>query len=534
MTPVADDLVGVAVLGPAGTGFDEALDALPTLTARLRGAPAVTELRGAGPLRQTARSVRKGRILLVGDAAGYVDALTGEGLSTGFTAAHEAVAAVADGRPEGYPRAWARGTRRHRWLTGALLGLTAEGWPAGAAGAGRGPAAAGLRRGGRPAGVTLRDLEKRPTVVRPATARKLSAIHGKLGGCVALAGSGARRLSSPRLVFRRVLTARARRTRRPPLVREVALVASLFLAYRLGRLAITGHDQLAVTNAWWVWDVERTLRLPDEELFQQWALQWPDLLRAANWYYVGVHFPLTAAFLIWGWLRRPPEEYRYARRLLSLLTGLALIVHVVMPLAPPRMLSSLGFLDTMAVFGPSAYGDSSATIANQFAAMPSLHVGWALLIAIVVVQTAHSRWRWIAVFHPLLTVMVVVATANHYWVDAIAAALLLLVAIVVVPQPYGPSFLSRWWGAWRDRSSARPPALAGAEGSGSARRAAGLDAGGFDSAGHDGGGLDDHGSDYQPARGSVTSGRELSSASSGSAVSSSSGDCPPRPRPPSE
>jgi hypothetical protein len=324
------------------------------------------------------------------------------------------------------------------------------------------------------------------------------------------------------------------RTRRPPLVREVALVASLFLAYRLGRLAITGHDQLAVTNAWWVWDVERTLRLPDEELFQQWALQWPDLLRAANWYYVGVHFPLTAAFLIWGWLRRPPEEYRYARRLLSLLTGLALIVHVVMPLAPPRMLSSLGFLDTMAVFGPSAYGDSSATIANQFAAMPSLHVGWALLIAIVVVQTAHSRWRWIVVFHPLLTVMVVVATANHYWVDAIAAALLLLVAIVVVPQPYGPSFLSRWWAAWRHRSSARPPALTGAEGSGSTRRAGGLDAGGFDSAGHDGGGLDDHGSDYQPARGSVTSGRELSSASSGSAVSSSSGDCPPRPRPPSE
>jgi len=325
----------------------------------------------------------------------------------------------------------------------------------------------------------------------------------------------------------------------------VALVASLFLAYRLGRLAITGHDQLAVTNAWWVWDIERTLRLPDEELFQQWALQWPDLLRAANWYYVGVHFPLTAAFLIWGWLRRPPEEYRYARRLLSLLTGLALIVHVVMPLAPPRMLSSLGFLDTMAVFGPSAYGDSSATIANQFAAMPSLHVGWALLIAIVVVQTAHSRWRWIVVFHPLLTVMVVVATANHYWVDAIAAALLLLVAIVVVPQPYGPSFLSRWLAAWRNRSSARPiagvDAGAGVEGSSSARRTGGLDGAGFDRAGFDGAGTDgggidggDQGADYQPVRGSVTSGRELSSASSGSAVSSSSGDCPPRPRPPAE
>jgi hypothetical protein len=223
------------------------------------------------------------------------------------------------------------------------------------------------------------------------------------------------------------------------------LVAGLFLVYRLGRLAITGHDDLAITNAWWVWDVERALRLPDEELLQQWALQWPDLLRAANWYYVAVHFPITAAFLVWGWLRRPPEEYRWARRLNIMLTGLALVVHVLMPLAPPRMLSGLGFLDTMAVFGPSAYDGSTATIANQFAAMPSLHVGWALLIAVVVVRTASSRWRWVAVAHPTITVVVVVATANHYWVDAIAAALLLLVALALIPVPYGPAPVSLLW-----------------------------------------------------------------------------------------
>ncbi len=249
------------------------------------------------------------------------------------------------------------------------------------------------------------------------------------------------------------------KVRRPPLLREIALVAGLFLVYRLGRLAITGHDQLAVTNAWWIWDVERTLRLPDEELFQQWALQWPDLLKAANWYYVGVHFPLTAIFLIWGWLKRPPAEYRYARRLLSLLTGLALVVHVVMPLAPPRMLSSLGFLDTMAVFGPSAYGDSTtATVANQFAAMPSLHVGWALLIAVVVVRTARTPWRWVAILHPTITVLVVVATANHYWVDAIAAALLLLLAIAVTPQPYSPSPVAAWWSGRRRARAVPAPA----------------------------------------------------------------------------
>ncbi len=230
---------------------------------------------------------------------------------------------------------------------------------------------------------------------------------------------------------------------RPSLTREIILILSLFVVYRLARLAIAGHDDVALSNAWRVWDVERALRLPDEELFQQWALQWPDLLKAANWYYVTVHFPITLGFLAWGWWTRPAAEYRWSRRLITLLTALALVVHVLMPLAPPRMLSSLGFLDTMAVFGPSAYDGSTATLANQFAAMPSLHVGWALLIAVVVVRTLHSRRRWLVVLHPAVTVVVVVATANHYWVDAIAAALLLGVAVAVVPGPYGPAPITR-------------------------------------------------------------------------------------------
>lgn len=233
------------------------------------------------------------------------------------------------------------------------------------------------------------------------------------------------------------------RRSRPSLTREIVLILSLFMVYRLARLVIAGQDDVALSNAWWVWDVERALGLPDEELLQQWALQWPDLLKAANWYYVTVHFPITLGFLAWGWWKRPAAEYRWARRLITLLTALALIVHVLMPLAPPRMLSSLGFLDTMAVFGPSAYDGSTATLANQFAAMPSLHVGWALLIAVVVVRTLQGRGRWLMVLHPAVTVVVVVATANHYWVDVIAAALLLGLAIALVPTPSGPAPITR-------------------------------------------------------------------------------------------
>lgn len=246
---------------------------------------------------------------------------------------------------------------------------------------------------------------------------------------------------------------------RPSLAREILLIVSLFLVYRIARLAIAGQDDVALSNAGWVWGVERAMRLPDEELLQQWVLQWPDLLKAANWYYVTVHFPITLGFLAWGWWGRPAAEYRWSRRLITLLTGLALVVQVLMPLAPPRMLSSLGFLDTMAVFGPSAYDGSTATLANQFAAMPSLHVGWALLIAVVVLGTLPGRGRWLILLHPAVTVVVVVATANHYWVDVIAAALLLGLALAVVPTPYGPApvvLLWRWAQAMSTRNTRLP------------------------------------------------------------------------------
>lgn len=129
VTPVADDLVGVAVLTGAGTPFEQALEGFPALRARLRGAGSVTDVRGAGPLRQSVTAVHRGRVLLVGDAAGYVDALTGEGLSTGFSSATAAVAAVAAGRPHTYPHAWAVETRRARLLTAGLLGITSRAWP---------------------------------------------------------------------------------------------------------------------------------------------------------------------------------------------------------------------------------------------------------------------------------------------------------------------------------------------------------------------------------------------------------------------
>ncbi|MDT0164832.1 FAD-dependent monooxygenase [Actinotalea sp. AC32] len=119
VTPVADDVVGIAVLGPRGTDLDAAVAASPALARRVAGAPVVSTTRGAGPLRQ--RSLRRaaGPVRLVGDASGYVDALTGEGLRVGWAQARAAVATLDD--PAAYERAWRAATRDYRVLTAGLV-----------------------------------------------------------------------------------------------------------------------------------------------------------------------------------------------------------------------------------------------------------------------------------------------------------------------------------------------------------------------------------------------------------------------------
>lgn len=221
---------------------------------------------------------------------------------------------------------------------------------------------------------------------------------------------------------------------RPPLVRELLLLLALFTVYRLGRALVEGDVDEAMTNARWVWNVERSLLLPNELGVQQWALQWPVGMAAANWYYALLHLPTMALLLAWGWRRWSREDYLWVRRLIVRLTATSFVIFALMPLAPPRLVSELAFVDTLAIMGPSAYEETSIRLANQFAAMPSLHVGWALLLAAVVIKRARAPWRWAALAHPVIMTAVVVVTANHYWIDAIVAAALLGVTTKLTPR----------------------------------------------------------------------------------------------------
>lgn len=223
---------------------------------------------------------------------------------------------------------------------------------------------------------------------------------------------------------------------RPPLVRELLLVAGLFLVYKLGRQAANGHVEAAYHNAGQVWDLERALHLPGEGAVQGVLLHSQPLVQAANTYYAAVHFPVTLLFLVWLYWRRP-HHYVWSRRILAVLTGAALALHLLFPLAPPRMLDAAALVDTGQVYGPTVYGATPATdsMANQFAAMPSLHFGWALTVAVGLIVATRSRWRLLWLLHPLVTLLVIVATANHYWLDAIVVSALLAVVFAAIRLP---------------------------------------------------------------------------------------------------
>lgn len=207
----------------------------------------------------------------------------------------------------------------------------------------------------------------------------------------------------------------------------------------------TGRTDEAFRNAARVWDTERTVRLPGEGSVQRLLLHGDTLVHTANTYYAAVHFPATALFLIWLYVRRP-DHYLWARRVLAVVTGAALALHLAFPLAPPRLLGAAHLIDTGQVYGPTVYRAAPAadTLANQFAAMPSLHFGWALMLALGMMAATGSRtpsgivprrWGALWLLHPLLTLLVIVGTANHYWLDAVVAAVLLGAALLVIPRP---------------------------------------------------------------------------------------------------
>jgi hypothetical protein len=219
---------------------------------------------------------------------------------------------------------------------------------------------------------------------------------------------------------------------RRSLVIEVATIASLYLLYRHIRVAVRTQELEALGNAARLVSWEQALGLFTESRLQRLVVGQRAIVHFLDHYYVVMHFTVSAVALVAAYVWRRETTYRQMKFLLITVTIAGLLLHVTFPLAPPRMLESHGFIDTLAEYGPKIYPrDPAASVANQFAAMPSLHFGWALIIAVGwsgAVRRPLAALLWI---HAGITLFAIVATGNHYWLDAIVAGLLVVVANAV-------------------------------------------------------------------------------------------------------
>jgi hypothetical protein len=214
--------------------------------------------------------------------------------------------------------------------------------------------------------------------------------------------------------------------RRPHLIPELLFVGALYMTYSWGRFLAAKRPAGAFAHANTVWNFERRIHLPSEAGLQHALLAWPRVMDLANLHYQVGYIVSLVGSLLWLYIRHP-RHYIWYRRFLTLVTGIGLIGQILYPMAPPRLLPGDNVVDSAQIYGHAVFGPVGTGLANQYAAMPSLHVGWAVVVAVGAVVVLRSPWRWLFVLHPILTMLVVVVTGNHYWTDGIVATLIVLV-----------------------------------------------------------------------------------------------------------
>ncbi|WP_328600837.1 phosphatase PAP2 family protein [Actinomadura physcomitrii] len=214
----------------------------------------------------------------------------------------------------------------------------------------------------------------------------------------------------------------------PPVWRELLLLVLFYTGYTLTRIVLVQDGTgPAFTHAHQILHAEKLLDLDVELGLNKTLINAPWLARTANMFYATMHFILTALVVVWLYRYRP-REYRWLRTGIMAATALALIGFWLYPLAPPRFLHSAGFVDPVtALHSFGLYSsDASGSLTNQYAAMPSMHAGWALWCGFVLVKFVSQRWaKVLGVIYPATTVFVILSTANHYVLDAVVGMALI-------------------------------------------------------------------------------------------------------------
>ncbi|MEV0262073.1 phosphatase PAP2 family protein [Streptomyces sp. NPDC050617] len=227
--------------------------------------------------------------------------------------------------------------------------------------------------------------------------------------------------------------------KRPRWWTELPLIAVVYVLYSAGRLLARGEVSDAVGHGLSILHIEKVLGINLEHPLNRFFTQHALFGIPADFAYASLHYLVTPAILIWVFKCRP-ANYSFLRTWLMIATLIGLVGFTLLPTSPPRLLDAAqGFTDTMAQYGSYGWwgGDASAPrglggLTNQYAAMPSLHVGWALWCGVVLWRYGRGRWARIAgVAYPLGIAFVVMGTANHYLLDAVAGIAVMGVGLLL-------------------------------------------------------------------------------------------------------
>jgi hypothetical protein len=225
--------------------------------------------------------------------------------------------------------------------------------------------------------------------------------------------------------------------------REVAIIGLAAYIYFFVRGLIETRVDEAMGRARWLVSLEERLGLFREAPVQGWLLDHHWLVTLANSVYIYGHWPVVIGTLIWL-LVRHRELFPVYRSAMLISGAIGIVVFVLFPMAPPRFLPDLGFVDTVTLHSEAYRVLQPPSLTNQYAAMPSLHVGWNLLMGIAIFSSStHRFWKGFAVVMPLLMYIATIVTANHYLLDGVVGSAVALIGLVIARKLSGPQAIER-------------------------------------------------------------------------------------------
>jgi membrane-associated phospholipid phosphatase len=241
---------------------------------------------------------------------------------------------------------------------------------------------------------------------------------------------------------------------------QILLFCGAYWVYRLVRGQVFDQSAAAFEHARDIVSAEKALHLFIEPTLQDWAIQARWIDDVGSWMYINTHFVVTTCTLAFIYLFRN-EHFYWVRNMFMVAMGLALIGYVLYPTAPPRMLPELGFVDSVSDFTGVSSDASVNALFNPYAAVPSMHVGFALMLAVPMIRMARRSWvKALWVVYPPAVTFVVIVTANHWVLDAVAGAAVAAVSALAA-QTVLARVRPRAW-AWAPEEDALPaPARVG-------------------------------------------------------------------------